>query len=241
MFTIIGGDGKEYGPATAAQIRSWIAAGRANLATKAKAAGTEDWRTLGDFPEFTTFGEAPPVIGSPAAAAAYADATPLADRGMRLLARVIDWAIELACSIPGLLYLGPEFLQMLTAAMQGHEPDLQQLDMTRIAIGGLMLFGGWLLVLVIQVWLLSTRGQSIGKLITRIRIVRIDGSSAGIVHAWLMREALVTIIGVMLGMLPFIGPILLRPSFHVTDWCMIFRADQRCLHDLIAGTKVIKL
>ena len=33
MYTIIGGDGKEYGPVTAEQIRSWIAAGRANLET----------------------------------------------------------------------------------------------------------------------------------------------------------------------------------------------------------------
>lgn len=52
MFTIIGGDGKEYGPATAEQIRSWITAGRANLETKAKAAGSDEWRRLGDYPEF---------------------------------------------------------------------------------------------------------------------------------------------------------------------------------------------
>lgn len=64
MFTIIGGDGKEYGPATAEQIRSWITAGRANLETKAKAAGSDEWRRLGDYPEFaaatpTTPGFAP--------------------------------------------------------------------------------------------------------------------------------------------------------------------------------------
>lgn len=52
MFTIIGGDGKEYGPATAEQIRSWIESRRANLDTKAKALGSEEWRRLGDFAEF---------------------------------------------------------------------------------------------------------------------------------------------------------------------------------------------
>ena len=38
----------------------------------------------------------------------------------------------------------------------------------------------------------------------------------------------------------FIGPLLLRPAFFITDWCMIFRDDRRCLHDLIAGTRVVK-
>ncbi len=52
MFTILGGDGKEYGPVTLEQIRSWIAAGRANLDTKTKAAGSEEWRRIGDLVEF---------------------------------------------------------------------------------------------------------------------------------------------------------------------------------------------
>lgn len=52
MFTIIGGDGKEYGPVSTEQIRAWLAAGRANLDTKAKAVGTEEWRRLGDFADF---------------------------------------------------------------------------------------------------------------------------------------------------------------------------------------------
>ena len=49
MFHIIGCDGKEYGPVTVEQIRAWIAAGRANLETKARALGTDEWRRLADF------------------------------------------------------------------------------------------------------------------------------------------------------------------------------------------------
>ena len=52
MFKIIGGDGKEYGPVSADDLRQWMAQGRANGATKARRDGTEDWKTLGDFPEF---------------------------------------------------------------------------------------------------------------------------------------------------------------------------------------------
>ncbi|HUR56862.1 MAG TPA: GYF domain-containing protein [Opitutaceae bacterium] len=69
MFTIIGGDGKEYGPVSAEQIRGWIAGGRANLDTKARAVGTEDWRRLGDFPEFAAAmasGAPPPATAGPA-------------------------------------------------------------------------------------------------------------------------------------------------------------------------------
>ena len=60
MFIIIGGDGKEYGPVTVEQIRAWLAGGRANLDTKAKAVGTDEWRRLGDFAEFASGGIAAP-------------------------------------------------------------------------------------------------------------------------------------------------------------------------------------
>ena len=65
MFIIIGGDGKEYGPVTTEQVRAWLAGGRANLDTKAKAAGTENWQRLGDFAEFSGAG---PTAPAPAAA-----------------------------------------------------------------------------------------------------------------------------------------------------------------------------
>jgi hypothetical protein len=71
MFTIIGGDGKEYGPVTADQVRAWIAGGRATLETKAKALGSEEWRRLGDYAEF---GSAAPL---PEIAAAETAATPV--------------------------------------------------------------------------------------------------------------------------------------------------------------------
>ena len=62
MFIIIGGDGKEYGPVTADQVRTWINAGRASLDTKAKALGSEEWRRLGDYAEFSSPTGAPPLI-----------------------------------------------------------------------------------------------------------------------------------------------------------------------------------
>ena len=68
MYTIIGGDGKEFGPVTAEQIRSWIAGGRANKDTRVKAAGSDAWKTVSECPE----------IMSPAAAAPGASAPVMA-------------------------------------------------------------------------------------------------------------------------------------------------------------------
>ncbi|MFO1487088.1 MAG: DUF4339 domain-containing protein [Verrucomicrobiota bacterium] len=52
MYKIIGADHKEYGPITAEQLRYWISEGRVNAQTQARADGTNDWKPLGQIPEF---------------------------------------------------------------------------------------------------------------------------------------------------------------------------------------------
>jgi hypothetical protein len=52
MYTMLGADGKEYGPATADQVRQWIAEGRANARTQVLPAGQTEWKRLADLPEF---------------------------------------------------------------------------------------------------------------------------------------------------------------------------------------------
>jgi hypothetical protein len=52
MYRIIGADGREYGPATADQVREWITEGRANAQTKALAEGTTQWKPLTEYLEF---------------------------------------------------------------------------------------------------------------------------------------------------------------------------------------------
>jgi len=51
-YIIIGGDQKEYGPIPEAQLLQWIADGRANAQSRAKAEGMAEWKPLADFPEF---------------------------------------------------------------------------------------------------------------------------------------------------------------------------------------------
>jgi hypothetical protein len=79
MYKIIGGDGREYGPATAEQVREWIAQGRANARTAARATDGAEWRALGEFAEFAdalasrTSAAAPPRVSQ-------AQAQPLAEQ-----------------------------------------------------------------------------------------------------------------------------------------------------------------
>lgn len=52
MYKIVGADGKIYGPASAEQLRQWLAEGRANAQTQTLAEGAPEWKPLGTLPEF---------------------------------------------------------------------------------------------------------------------------------------------------------------------------------------------
>lgn len=72
MFSILGADGKEYGPVPVEKVQEWITGGRANLETRARREGETEWRPLGTFPEF---GAPPPPPPPPAPSASYPDLT----------------------------------------------------------------------------------------------------------------------------------------------------------------------
>jgi hypothetical protein len=63
-YLIIGGDQKEYGPIPAEDVRKWIAEGRLNALSRAKAESDAAWRPLSAFPEFAD------ALAAPAAAPA---------------------------------------------------------------------------------------------------------------------------------------------------------------------------
>jgi uncharacterized RDD family membrane protein YckC len=226
MFTIIGGDGKEYGPVTVEQIRTWIASGRANLDTQAKAIGTDEWRRVGDFAEFAPTAGAPPVLPGIAPASGATDPT-LAHPGIRLLAALVDGFLEMLCWLPTSQAVMRSMGGLISSG-QFNPQDL--IDVVLTSVTRSLPYLGALVLL--QAILLSLRGQTVGKILTRIRIVRAkDGSAAGFLHAFLLRGFLAR----CLRHVPLIGFL-----FWFVDNCFIFRDDHRCLHDLIAGTKVVK-
>ncbi|MSU46593.1 MAG: RDD family protein [Lacunisphaera sp.] len=216
MFTIRGADGKEYGPVTADTVRQWIATGRANAQTGARREGGTDWKTLGDYPDFAA---PPPAIPLrvPVGTAPVAGELELAGRGARLLAQIIDGLIACAIGVPStmLYYL----------AARGRNEAL-------IAGGTGLIVLAFLALIGIQIYLLTTRGQAIGKKLMGIRIViHGAGTNPGFVKVVLLR----IIVNGFIGVLPFVGVI-----YSLVDICFIFRDDRRCIHDLIAGTMVVK-
>lgn len=234
MFTIIGGDGREYGPASVSQIKGWMADGRANLDTKAKAVGSEEWRTLADFPEFNPAARMPPPLAQvePLAVPVARGTGELADRGTRFLAWLLDNVIGFAVCLPGAFLLGFSFLVDLLQQKVDASYELS----ARATLGVMLLAIGGLTLLAIQVWMLSRRGQTIGKRILGIRIVMVaDGRNPGFTRAVGLRWFVPSLIQFGLNAVPPLGLL-----FFIVDCGFIFRADQRTIHDLIAGTKVVK-
>ncbi len=68
MYKIIGGDGKEYGPIDAVQLRQWIAEGRISAQTMVQPDGGTDWKPLSAFPDFS----APSALSNSAPAPVFA-------------------------------------------------------------------------------------------------------------------------------------------------------------------------
>ncbi len=86
MYTVIGADGKQYGPAEAAQIRHWLAEGRVNANTNVLPEGGTEWKPISSFPEFATTpgSSVDPRAGTAAKAQAFADEIRAADYSLSI-------------------------------------------------------------------------------------------------------------------------------------------------------------
>lgn len=62
MYSIIGGDGREYGPVSLEDLRRWLLEGRANGQTRTRRNGTGDWQSLRSLPELAGLITPPPVL-----------------------------------------------------------------------------------------------------------------------------------------------------------------------------------
>lgn len=96
----------------------------------------------------------------------------------------------------------------------------------QIALG----IAGMLVFLLLQTYFLKKTGQTIGKRMVGIRIVDLDDQ----------QPSLGTLLGKRYGtvfvfqLLPIIGGVL-----GLADILCIFRQDRRCIHDLVANTRVV--
>lgn len=91
---------------------------------------------------------------------------------------------------------------------------------------------GLVVFLAVQAWPLVTRGQTLGKMLFKLRIVRSDGSKADAWRLLGLRYGLGLLMNVNTGV---------ASIWALVDSLLIFRASRKCLHDSIADTRVIKL
>lgn len=84
----------------------------------------------------------------------------------------------------------------------------------------MLVFGQW--------FLLATSGQTIGKKLLMIRIVSTNGKLPGFLQAVVLRNWL----RIVFSFVPFFG---------LVDLLFIFSDSRRCLHDYLAGTRVVSI
>jgi uncharacterized RDD family membrane protein YckC len=149
---------------------------------------------------------------------------PLASRGARLLAVIIDWLIVMAILLP---------IEAASGA----------LTQSVTSQGGTTFFSfrasekwQWHLISVViwavVNWVFLQNGQTVGKKLLKLQIQRKSGAKIEAARILTHRMLIIN----LLGLIPWIGWFI-----GLLDALMIFRAERNTLHDDIADTKVVKL
>lgn len=140
----------------------------------------------------------------------------VASRMDRLLAYLVNVGVTMF-----VMFL-PLPLLLFARGQEYAGPDVANLMLALMGLCAAALAG-------VNIYLLATRGQSIGKLVMKIRIVADDGTPAGIFTLLVLRLFIPQVFSSLCGL------------FALVDNLAIFREDSRCIHDHIANTIVVKV
>lgn len=151
----------------------------------------------------------------------------LADRGTRLGAVILD----------GLVIGVPVGVCAIVAAIAaGANKSAPGRNVGVLVAASLMACVLIATIIVNFIWL-RRYGQTVGKRWLKIKIVRNDGTQAGLARIFFLRMLPLSVVGGLLNLLFPFSSYLIR----IADALFIFRDDRRCVHDLIADTKVVKV
>ncbi len=148
----------------------------------------------------------------------YDDGLVTAGRLQRLMAYLVDLGISVAIMVPALIGI----------LRYRPERGIGELGGSLIGLSVIALLG----LFVYTLMLLSREGQTLGKRIIGIRIVRTDGE----------RVSLGRLIGLryfapgLVGAIPYVGWV-----FSLANILWIFGEERRCLHDHFADTMVVNV
>jgi uncharacterized RDD family membrane protein YckC len=142
----------------------------------------------------------------------------LATLGERFLGSFIDGLILLPVVIPIYFLTG-----MSAAAASGVKPSYLLTAVTTILVAAI--------AIAIQYTFLKATGQTIGKKVMKTRMVTPEGNKPEMPDLF-KRYGFMYLIS----LIPVAGV-----AVSLVDSLMVFKADRRCLHDMIGNTKVVKV
>jgi uncharacterized RDD family membrane protein YckC len=143
--------------------------------------------------------------------------TNLASRWQRLAGSFIDGIFSLVIIVPIMFATG-----MAEQLINEQQMSLRQ-EVSLFAIG-------WIVFLILNGYLLHNKGQTIGKVFMKTRIVNLYGNIPEFGRLFVFRY----LIPGMVMQIPIFGGIA-----AIVNALFIFGKQRRCLHDYIAGTRVI--
>ncbi|WP_444996661.1 RDD family protein [Aliikangiella sp. IMCC44359] len=143
----------------------------------------------------------------------------LASRWVRLGASLLDTLLLVIILFPIMYFFG--FWENAAST------DISMVDTVLYALLGILIY------FILNGYLIAKYGQSIGKNLFGTKVVSVEtGEILSLGKYFSLRYLPLTI----LANIPVIGQ-----SIAFVDSLFIFRSDKRCIHDLIAGTKVVNV
>lgn len=145
-----------------------------------------------------------------------------ASRTKRFFGAVIDSLLLGAMVFAGVMLMGT---LISSGFIEEAALDRSTLSLDAVNAWGALYFPAIALTLI-QWNLIATRGQSIGKLLLGMRIVNEGGQCPGFIQGVILRNWLRAALSLI-------------PLFSLIDALVIFGESRRCVHDFIAGTRVV--
>jgi uncharacterized RDD family membrane protein YckC len=141
----------------------------------------------------------------------------LADRWLRLGGAMLDGLLMMLIFMP-MMWFGGYFARL----MRGEQPDFfEQASWAAL---------GFLVFVLVQGFPLHATGQTWGKKLLKMKIVGLDGEKPGLGRLLALRYLPLR----AMSLVPVVGQI-----YALVDVLLIFGDERRCLHDRIAGTRVV--
>jgi len=246
---------QQAGPYTLEQLNQMLASQQVLLTDLAWHQGMTEWRALGELtqgklvyqPEGytapTPFPEQTPLQNSGIrkiqVEKRFVPNNELASISTRILAKIIDLLLWLpAAAIPS-FFLKPDQFDQLSEIQQKMQSadsatqatQLQQQLFTLIPAEAWQAMCIYLIIMLgIQAFMLAKSGQSIGKKLTKIKIVDADsGEKASLMRVFTLRSFIFIVLN-----------LLFMPFITIIDHVFALGEKRQTLHDKLAKTKVVK-